>query len=89
MSFIRIQKNKCQDNVGETAPAQVKDNTAHSLTAKDAEAPAILGSFAHTDRKKKKWRYTLGYSGRTALRRNQCGVSVENQNCEASRDSHC
>jgi hypothetical protein len=33
-----------------------------------------------------KWGYTLGYSGLSALRREQCGMSAESQNFEASRD---
>jgi hypothetical protein len=52
----------CQDskyefqNTDEPATAQMKEETAHSLTARDVVAPATLRSFAHSGGKK--WWYT-------------------------------
>jgi hypothetical protein len=34
------------------APSETKEETAHRVTAGDVGDPAILGTFAHTDRRK-------------------------------------
>jgi hypothetical protein len=48
-----------------------------------------LVSFACSDQKKKKWRYTLGYSERAAIRREKCDIFDEGKNGEAIRESRC
>jgi hypothetical protein len=76
-------KNECQDIVEELATAQAEEETAHGLRARDVRAPATLRGFAHTNQKGRN-------DGKpVALRREQCGISAESQNCEASRDSSC
>jgi hypothetical protein len=49
----------------------------------------LLEVLASTDRKNKKWWSALDYFGRAALTREQCGMSTERQNCEASKGSRC
>jgi hypothetical protein len=51
--FHQDSKNECQDIVEELATTKTEEETASSLRARDVEASATLGSFAHTDQKKK------------------------------------
>jgi hypothetical protein len=52
-NFHQDFKNECQDIVKELATTQVKEETIHSWNVRDVGAVATLGSFAHSDRKRR------------------------------------
>jgi hypothetical protein len=67
--FREDSKDECQYMWGEPATAQAKEETAHSLRARDVGAPVILGSFARTDRKRRNGGNPVGYTERAAVGR--------------------
>jgi hypothetical protein len=67
----------CQVIVEGPATAQAKEETTHTWSARDVGAPVTLGSFACTDRKRMNGGTPVGYSGRAALRREQCDITEE------------
>jgi hypothetical protein len=51
--FCQDSKNECRNIVKESATAQTKEETAHSLRARDVGALANLGSVARKDWKRR------------------------------------
>jgi hypothetical protein len=60
--------------VEEPATAETKEETAHSLRARDVEVPATVRSIAHTDQKRRNGGMPVGHSGQIALRRDQSSM---------------
>jgi hypothetical protein len=52
--FCQDSKNEYQNIVEEPATTKTKEETAHTLRAKDVGAPATLRSFVRTDWRRKK-----------------------------------
>jgi hypothetical protein len=61
--FHQYLKSECQDFVEKLATAQVKEETTHSLRARDVVAPTTLGSFFCTNRKRRNSGMPVGYLG--------------------------
>jgi hypothetical protein len=78
--FYQDSKNECQDIVEEPTTAHVKEETTHSLRARDVAALVTLGSFFWTDQKRRNGSMPVGYSGQAVLKREQCGMSAESRN---------
>jgi hypothetical protein len=67
-------KNECQNIVEELATAEMKEETVHSLRARDIEMPATVRSFVCTDQERRNGGTPVGHSGQIALKREQSSI---------------
>jgi hypothetical protein len=75
--FHQTPKNELQDAGEEPATSQAKEETTSSLRARNEGALTTLGSFAHTDWKRRNGCSPVGCEAQADLRREECVMSIE------------